>query len=53
MIDVRRNTIDFRDEFDRSAGKLNEVAVVEAQVIARTALFSASVWQALKEKKPW
>jgi hypothetical protein len=53
VIDVRRDTIDFCGECDRSAGNLNEIAVVETQAIARTALFSASVWQALKEKKQW
>jgi hypothetical protein len=51
VIDVRRDTIDFRGERDRSSGNMNEIAVVETQVIPRPALFSASVWQALKEKK--
>jgi hypothetical protein len=32
---------------------VNEIAVAETQVIARPALFSESVWQALKEMKSW
>jgi hypothetical protein len=51
VIDVRRDPINFRGECDRSSGNMNEIAVVEIQVIAWPALFSASVWQALKEKK--
>ena len=30
---------------------MNEIAVAETEVVARPALFSASVWQALKEKE--
>jgi hypothetical protein len=53
MIDVRWSTINFRGVCDWSSDNVNEIAVVETQVIARPALFSASVWQALKEKKSW
>ena len=50
MIDVRRNAIDFRREGNRSAGKVNEIAVVESGVAAR-GLLSASMWQAFKERQ--
>ena len=50
VIDVPRDAIDFRGERDRSSGNMNEIAVAETEVIARLALFSASMWQALKEK---
>jgi hypothetical protein len=51
VIDVRRDTIDFRGEGDWSSGNMNEVAVAKTEVAARPALFFASVWQALKEKR--
>jgi len=50
VIDVRRDPINFRGECDRSSGNMNKITVVEIQVIAWPALFSASVWQALKEE---
>ena len=51
MIDVRRDPINFRGERDWSSGNMNEITGAETQMVARAALFSASVWQALKEKK--
>ena len=51
VIEVRRDTINFRGECDWSSGNMNEITGAETQVVARAALFSASVWQALKEKK--
>ena len=51
VIDVRRDPINFRGECDWSSGNMNEIAVAETQVVARPALFSSSVWQALKERK--
>jgi hypothetical protein len=50
VIDVRRDPVNFRGKRDRSSGNVNEIAVVETEVIARPALFSASMWQRLKEK---
>jgi hypothetical protein len=51
VIDVRRDPINFRGEGDRSSAHVNEVAVAETEVVARSPLFSALMWQALKEKK--
>jgi hypothetical protein len=51
VIDVRRDPINFRGEGDWSSGDMNEIAVPETQVVARPPLFSALMWQALKEKK--
>ena len=51
VIEVRRDTINFRGECDWSSGDVNEIAVAETQVVARPPLFSALMWQALKEKK--
>jgi hypothetical protein len=53
VIDVRRDPINFRGERDWTSGNMNEIAATETQVVARPALFSTSVWQALKEKKQW
>jgi len=50
MIDVRRDAIDFRGEGNRSAGKMDEIAVVKSSVAAR-GLLSASMWQAFKERR--
>ena len=50
MIDVRRDAIDFGGERNRSAGKVDEVAVVESGVAAR-GLLSASMWQAFRERR--
>lgn len=51
VIDVCRDPINFRGECDWSADNMNEIAVTETEVIARSALFSASVWQRLKEEE--
>jgi hypothetical protein len=53
VIDICRDPIDFRGESDWSPGNMNEIAVAQTPMVARSALFSASVWQALKEKKWW
>lgn len=49
MIDVGRDTIDFRGERNWSAGKMNQVAMVKSKVAAR-GLLSASMWQAFRER---